>query len=432
LFKKLFIILIYCVLLDLIYVLLLNPVGFTFSRENLDPSILKYIYSYLFCTLAGFFIPRSSGRFSGITIILIYIIIVVPTVQISKYTSPDFYQIISLVAFSLAIMLFINKFLYFKFKTPKFKENIGLIFVFSLFFISCFVFFNVFGITPKVFSFSSKEVYALRTEGISQRYNLFVRYILSWYPWITFGIMQWYLFIKLKPFWSFSLVFLGFLNFSVSSHKIYFVLPIAVFAFLWLFQKKKCLSISELTLFYCSAIFLFYLLSLFIDPILIKSLIDRIIPVHADLFSKYYAFFSHNPKTFWGYSFLKGLVEYPYSEWPGLIIGYHGYGSNIANANAHFLADGYANAGYWGVAIYSIFIISYCKIIDAFDVSFLFSLLFSFIFVMFISSTSPFTAMLTAGFVWLPLVLLLGIGRRDEILCPERHPVSCDTATYLM
>lgn len=405
--------------------------GFTFSRENFEPSVLKYICSYFFCILAGFFIPRSSTRFSGISIILIYIIIVVPTVQISKYTSPNFYQIISIVAFSLAIMLFINKFLDFKFKKPHFSGNISVIFVFSLFFISCFTFFKIYGVTPKVFSFSSQEIYALRAENILQNSNLFVRYILSWYPWISFGIMQWLLFIKLKPHWAFALVFLGIFNFSVSGHKLYFVLPIAVFAFLWLFQKKKCLSFSELTLFYCSSISVLFLLSLIFNPLLIGSLMDRVISVHADLFSKYYAFFSHNPKTFWGYSFLKGLFEYPYSEWPGLIIGYHGYGSNM-NANVHFLADGYANAGYWGVAIYSIFIVAYCKIIDAFDAGFLFSLVFSFIFIMYIFSTSPFTAMLTGGFVFLPLVLFLGIGRRDEILCPERHPVSCATATYLM
>ncbi len=402
-----------CVFLDLLYLKILhvNPAAF-FSRINLEPGLTEYMISYLFCIVLACFIPKKASSFSGITIILLLVILIIPVIQFSKFTSPHFFNIVSLTGVSFFTIIGLNNFINFRIKTYGFSSNIKSIFIYSLLFISLLFFIKVYGLSPKLFSFSSQEVYSLRSATIYSSQILIIRYIVNWFPRISFGLIIYYFFTKENYFMTLLVVLIGLYSFSISSHKSFAILPIALLFILFVFREKKYFSFYTFSLNYLAVLGgLVIVASLSKETNMLVALLDRVTSVHGDLFAKYFEFFSSNPKAIWGYSFLEGLIDYPYWEWPGKLIGFYGYGSIRISANAHFLADGYANAGWLGVFIYSIFIILFCKIVDSFDNEFNFNLIFSFIFVMYISSTSPFTAMLTAGFIWLPMATFLGIGK---------------------
>lgn len=67
----------------------------------------------------------------------------------------------------------------------------------------------------------------------------------------------------------------------------------------------------------------------------------------------YFEFFGSNPKAMLGHSVLQGIVEYPYAVTPSFLIGGYYMGNDATNANANFLADAFANFGYFGVFTFS-------------------------------------------------------------------------------
>ena len=68
----------------------------------------------------------------------------------------------------------------------------------------------------------------------------------------------------------------------------------------------------------------------------------------------YFEFFSSHPKAVWGDSFLRGVVRYPYDVAVPYLIGVT-YLKNVdTHANAHVLADAYANYGYPAMIVWTV------------------------------------------------------------------------------
>jgi hypothetical protein len=69
----------------------------------------------------------------------------------------------------------------------------------------------------------------------------------------------------------------------------------------------------------------------------------------AQITGMYLDFFSSNPFALLGHSVLKGVVTYPYSLEPPSLIGATYFGNDRTVADGNFLADGFANFGYFGM-----------------------------------------------------------------------------------
>lgn len=82
------------------------------------------------------------------------------------------------------------------------------------------------------------------------------------------------------------------------------------------------------------------------------------------LMSAYVAFFEEHPHTRLGHSVLAGLVDYPYDATPARVVGEWVTGSDGIAMNAHFLADGFANFGWYGTAGAAVVLVVYLRVLD--------------------------------------------------------------------
>ncbi|MBC6300412.1 hypothetical protein [Listeria booriae] len=83
------------------------------------------------------------------------------------------------------------------------------------------------------------------------------------------------------------------------------------------------------------------------------SLLSRRMIFTPGLLMNYYVdFFSHHEQMHLSYSILSGIFTNPYATTPPFIIGEVYFNRPDMAANANFFADGFANFGYSGIAIY--------------------------------------------------------------------------------
>jgi hypothetical protein len=70
------------------------------------------------------------------------------------------------------------------------------------------------------------------------------------------------------------------------------------------------------------------------------------------------------PKAWLGHSIFRHFVDAPYDQSPGQIVGNHIWGVPEMNACGNFLADGYANFGYFGICITTLIVGSTLHLYD--------------------------------------------------------------------
>ena len=82
------------------------------------------------------------------------------------------------------------------------------------------------------------------------------------------------------------------------------------------------------------------------------SLLVRRFLITPGLLTAGYVFvFADIPKAHLAHSFLRGVLDYPYSREPPQLVGELFFGNAATNANANLLADGYANFGFTGMLL---------------------------------------------------------------------------------
>lgn len=130
------------------------------------------------------------------------------------------------------------------------------------------------------------------------------------------------------------------------------------------------------------------------------------------LMSAYVTFYSENPHAMLGYSVLSGYVDYPYDGTPARVVGAWVMNNETASMNAHFLADGFANFGWWGVAGVGLVLVIYLRTLDRVTVGvpLAASALVLVMPAITISNTSILTAMLSHGLM--ACILLFAIAPR--------------------
>lgn len=91
----------------------------------------------------------------------------------------------------------------------------------------------------------------------------------------------------------------------------------------------------------------------------VEIFIDRMLVVPGMLTAAYVWVYDDRPKHLWTYSIINPIGPETYhGEPPGIVVGILFSGSRNANANANFMADGYANLGWTGLAIESLVVVA--------------------------------------------------------------------------
>jgi hypothetical protein len=174
--------------------------------------------------------------------------------------------------------------------------------------------------------------------------------------------------------WVLLLVFIscGVMLFASSSHKGPLFIPIAVIFVYWFSRHPK---VSNLTMLALITVVVIGGLDFYLKQSGIGGLVGWFgsLAIYRSLFSPsllnwvYLDFFSVNPYTYWADSkFSLGLVVSPYDLGIPYLIGREVFGDAGMSANTGWIGSGMANAGYFGVALYSVLIGLFLSLLDAY------------------------------------------------------------------
>lgn len=153
--------------------------------------------------------------------------------------------------------------------------------------------------------------------------------------------------------------------FSYSGLKSVLFSTLALLVFYWILRSRRPKGIIVAYGVLAGALLSMVMDTLQSSTIWTSLSIRRFMIVPGMLSGAYVSVFSQADKAQWGYSFLSGLVHYPYSEPPPYLVGRLYFGRPEMNANANYFADGYANWGFWGVLVEAAFIILLLWLVDA-------------------------------------------------------------------
>jgi len=148
------------------------------------------------------------------------------------------------------------------------------------------------------------------------------------------------------------------------------------------------------------------------QPIYAGLLLRRLFAVPGLLTSFYFDYFSNHPYFYWthtSYARLLGFTNTSYPEYasPGFLIGDVYFHNPAGNANANFWADGYANAGFWGIALVTLLLILLLWLYDSVSAKkdLRVALLLIAMPTYAITNTSLLTSLFSHG--WLPALFLM-------------------------
>lgn len=212
------------------------------------------------------------------------------------------------------------------------------------------------------FHFGLMDVYDVRTEA--REYDIpFILGYLSTFSDNLLPILLVYYMSRKSWIVSAFIALIIFLNFGITATKqILFLLFLAIAGFyfikslrfskyfIWLFSLLTVVCIVEYILLSTFAISIFSLY--------------RVMFIPAKLHHVYYDFFSRNELDYFRQSALKWLLESPYKENIGFIMGYQDIGQWTARANNGLFTDAYMNFGAIGVFYFPLILIFIVKLIE--------------------------------------------------------------------
>lgn len=207
------------------------------------------------------------------------------------------------------------------------------------------------------------DVYYFREENSKLTEGTFISYISSWsYQIFTIALMA--VSLHLRRYWMVLLIiFIQVFFYAASGHKSILFYPLLVFFIRWL-NRYTNLGLVALQGHLIAIIFPILTFILFEDILVSSYLLRRVIFIPAKLTFIYFEFFESKPFIFWSNSILSSVLEYPFSERHTVLISeYAGWGD--ASANNGYISSGYAQAGLFGVLIYTLILAIILKLIDS-------------------------------------------------------------------
>lgn len=395
--------------LDLSYVLVLAPhfssVGYELSYEP-----LRYLFSWaayfsLFFTLRSRFLLIRDYVFITVVLSLWAPLTSLWGLDANRPVYPVF---VSFLSYSLvyAFVIVSERLLPLKLPYVKNGRRLGFSISFGLM-IFLVIWYLYSGVNLNL---NLSKVYEFRRDNEELAAFGFFAYLNNWIYKVFAVYVLSYLLLK-KRFLYAGFVFLIFVfYFSASAHKSVLFTPVLIVAIWFYFHKFQSMVLVPIGF---SAIVGLSVFTFFVfDDVWVSALFpNRVFMIPAHLTFLYFEFFDNNQFLYYSNSFLKGLVEYPYSQGLAQLMGdYSGQPGTAANNG--FVSSAYAQAGLHAVIIYSVFVGFLIAFVDRFlkkgEIQPWFALVILVIPVRdFLISIDLLTTMLTGGMFWAFLLLFL-------------------------
>ena len=358
--KTLVFVVIYKIILDLAYYLIISPV-WSYSKFIFKFNALKLIESYFLLFILFILMPKKTKKLSSIMLWIFFLISYIPTLTLFALMDESTIFMYATTFFWITVFLVMRaKMPTLNIKILKQSKIIRWIIFITIPIISFMLIYKYLGLH---INFSLRNVYEIRSHYTGLHIP-FAGYILNWFAKIIGPTLFVIFFVKKK--WIPLILVLGLqmLLFSITGHKSYlFIIPF-VFAMLWIVKRKN--SLNWMTISLIIIILISSLSYYLIDDLWLSSLsVRRTLLVPAQLSFFYYNFFSNHQFTFLSqHHIFRNIIDYPYQLNPPHLIGKECFGLPDMGSNNGIVSDGYMNFGFIGMIIWAIVLSFILKLID--------------------------------------------------------------------
>ena len=377
---------IYKILISLIYIYFISVVVAYYGFEY-KPNILLSFLSWAVYLVLILFVKSDFQKPSEFFLFIFFILIITPMLILMEYGGKS----TSYFSLTLASFLLINVILRLpKLKIPRIRN--GNMLALSLALIMIGSVFSMFFLTNATINFDLSLVTVLREDTADIYFGGIWGYLT---PWVSKVLLPFLFSVALfKKRYLVALLLIGILllTFGITGHRSIAILPI--FALGIFIARNKGHKNFYILIGFMSFLFLIFILYLYLDDVLVGSIVfRRALFLPSFLNYSYYEFFVNNEFVYYSNSFLSILLDYPYSESLSNLI--------IQGANTGFLGTSYAHGGPAGMIIISFLVGMILRVLDSFcgdeqDTSFFISYV-SFPILAMLTSAAFFTSLLTQG-----------------------------------
>lgn len=400
---------IYRVVLDFSYVIYVSP---TFSYDGFyyNFNYVDYIFSWLLTILLMFTTPRLLNNISDYFLSTFAFSIIIPILCMFGLNQElSIYPVIVnlMVYFSIYFGLKIS-FTGMKIKYPYVKNGESIFKKLCIIMIVYLIAWYIVSGSINNFNLDLLKVYEFRDLNAELTNLGVLAYINTWVLNVFNLALISYMLLKKKYMYFFLLCLVQVFFFGISAHKSVLFTPLVVLSIYLYLSRTK--SLATLPLAFSSLILICMALYIFNDDIVSASIfVRRVFFVPSQLTFVYFDFFSNNSYAYWTDSFsILGNPVYPNGV--SLSIGNYLGGEDLS-ANNGFVSSGYAQAGVWGIVVYSFLILLILKTINQLskDIKFLWFTLCIVItpFRALLISSDLLTVLLTHGLIIAILLLFL-------------------------
>ncbi|MGL3044486.1 O-antigen polymerase [Acinetobacter pecorum] len=358
---------IYKILLDFSYISFVNPY-FSYAGFNLNISNFNYVCSWLIYLFIVSLTPNVLNRLSDYFLVIFTFSVLSPLLTMFGLDySLSFYPIfINLIVFLTMRLLL---------KIKIFSREIGYPYIIngefyfkaiSLIMVLYLIFWYFMSGAVSNFNLDMSKVYDFRDVNAELANFGIFSYLNSWVLKVfSLSLMAYFL---LKKKYVYFLVFFSIqcFFFGVSAHKSVLFTPFLILGIYLYLSKTK--SLATVPLFFSFLILICLGFFYFNNNIMLSSIfIRRMFFVPNYLTYEYFSFFQLNGFAWWtnSFSFLGGAI-YPEGI-PQTIGNSLSLTEDGARANNGFISSGFAQAGVFGVFLYTTLLIFILKLIDKFS-----------------------------------------------------------------
>ncbi|SET22350.1 oligosaccharide repeat unit polymerase [Anaerobranca gottschalkii] len=354
----------YKLILDAFYIFFIHKY-YEYMGFSLDFNGYKYLLSLMFIIILFTFLPKDSQKPSSIFLQLHLIVMFIPMLTIYAFMNESTnFMLINVLAF-LSQCILIN--LMPNIKIARIKNSKKLLYL-LLCVITIFVYLSMIRANglPSLKTLNILNVYDVRS---NVAYPFLMNYLVNWQAKVINPFLITVAYLRGSRNFLMVFVFLQIIIYMITAHKSFLFMPMAIIIVCYILKKVDFLKLSTIVSAISSFIILIhYFIS---KSILVSSIfIRRFLFVPAHIKFSYYDFFTNNSFLYFSLGRIGNIfgINYPYDKKIANLIGEVYYNSPNMWVNTGYLADAYANMGYWGIFFISILFVLVLKVIDSLSI----------------------------------------------------------------
>lgn len=351
--------------LDVGYVFLVSPV-YSYAGFIYDFSFFSYFVSLVLFLLSLILTPHLLNKVSDFFLLSYFLMLIAPLSSLVGLGSFSLYPL----TITVLVFMFFRIFQYGSFmsgvfpvlRIVKISEGKGASLLIALASVLLLVFWYFYSGAFNYFNLNILKIYEYRDASADLANVGFFSYFNGWVHNVFSIFLMCALLLKRKYLLLWGVFAIQVFFFGVSAHKSVLVYPVMVFGLWFYFNRTRAMSVIPLgfliVVVSCLGLYLVF------DYVIAGSIfIRRVFFVPAKLALDYFDFFSVNDFVWWSNSVFEGVLSYPYDLSVPRVIGQ--YNGSESAANNGFISSGYAHAGVLGVAVYSVVLAYFLKILDS-------------------------------------------------------------------